>query len=294
LLTFFSTPYEDDRGQHATAAGEDADREAEHRAAQDRAARALPVLTGEGEPTDLADLAPALAALLERVEDLADTEETHGHRDEVDARVEVGQVEGEAGVAGDGVGADDCEEEADGGRDDALERRLRAEVGDHDDAEHRQGDVLRRAEADGEARQRRSDEDQAEDRDGATDEGPDGGDRQGRTTAALLGHLVAVDGRDGAGCLPRDAEEDRGDRAAVHRAVVDAGQHDDRRGGLHAVREGQEQRDGRRRPETGQHADDRPDEHADEDVQEVLRGRDDPEPVEEVVDVVHGQRSPHS
>ena len=54
------------------------------------------------------------------------------------------------------------------------------------------------------------------------------GDRQRRPGAALPRHLVAVDAGDDRRGLARQVDQDRGGRAAVLRAVIDAGQHDQR------------------------------------------------------------------
>ena len=53
-----------------------------------------------------------------------------------------------------------------------------------------------------------------------------------RAGAALLRHLVAVERGDDRGHLARDVHQDRRGRAAVLRAVVDAGEHDERAGRL--------------------------------------------------------------
>ena len=52
--------------------------------------------------------------------------------------------------------------------------------------------------------------------------------RARRRRAALLRHLVAVETRDHRRRLARNAQQDRRGRAAVHRAVVDRREHDDR------------------------------------------------------------------
>ena len=55
--------------------------------------------------------------------------------------------------------------------------------------------------------------------------------------------------------LARRVEQDAGRRAAVHRAVVDAAEHDERADGIEGERDRQQQRDGQRRADAGQHAD---------------------------------------
>ena len=77
--------------------------------------------------------------------------------------------------------------------------------------------------------------------DGAGEEGGDRRDGQGRAGAALLRHRMAVEAGDDRGRLARHVDEDRGGRAAILRAVEDAGQHDHRRGRLQAEGERQQQ-----------------------------------------------------
>ena len=57
--------------------------------------------------------------------------------------------------------------------------------------------------------------------------------RRWRAPAAppLAGHLVAFEGGDDRGAFARRVEQDRGGRAAIHAAVVDAGEHDQRPAG---------------------------------------------------------------
>jgi len=78
----------------------------------------------------------------------------------------------------------------------------------------------------------------------AGDERGDRRDAERRAGAAPARHLVAVDaGHDGRR-LARHVEQDRGGRAAVFRAVIDAAQHDDPAGRVHVVGERQQHRDG--------------------------------------------------
>ena len=71
-------------------------------------------------------------------------------------------------------------------------------------------------------------------------------DGQGGARAPLAGHLVAVDRGDHRARLPGHVDQDRGRGAAVHRAVVDAREHDQRGGGLE--REGGRQQAAPSRP----------------------------------------------
>ena len=184
-------------------------------------------------------------ALLEVVEDLADPEEAHGDDDEVDPALELEGVEGEAVGAGEAVAADGGQQEPHRGGDEGLDRVAVADGGDEQDAEQGEGGVLRRAEVEGVAGDDRAEQRQSDDRHGGAEEGADRRDAEGRARLALLGQGEAVeDGHHRAG-LTGDAEQHRGDGAAVLRAVVDAGEHDDRRDGVAGV-VGDGQQDGHR------------------------------------------------
>jgi prephenate dehydrogenase len=62
-----------------------------------------------------------------------------------------------------------------------------------------------------------------------------------RPAAAGARHLVAFERGDDRGAFARRVEQDRGGRAAIHAAVVDAGEHDERAGRVELVGDGQQQ-----------------------------------------------------
>jgi hypothetical protein len=98
----------------------------------------------------------------------------------------------------------------------------------------------------------------------AGDEGADRRGRQRRPAAAGLGHLRAFErGRERSAFAGR-IEQDRGGRAAIHAAVIDAGEHDHRAGRIELEGYRQEQRHGQRRADAGQHADGGAEEDADQ------------------------------
>ena len=118
----------------------------------------------------------------------------------------------------------------------------------------------------------------------AGEERAERGDGERRAGAALARHLVAVDaGHDRRG-LARQVDQDRGGRAAVLRAVVDAGQHDQAGHRLEIEGERQQHRDGGDRADAGQHADQRADQAADEARSEVGRRQRDAEAEGEVAE----------
>ena len=126
-----------------------------------------------------------------------------------------------------------------------------------------------------------------DDPDGAGDERPDGGDREGGARPALPRHLVAVEQRDDRAGLAGDVDEDRRGRAAVHGAVVDAREHDQRGGGMHREGGRQEEGHGADGPDAGQHADDRADQDADEAREQIAGQQRDRKSVGEAVERSH-------
>ena len=84
-----------------------------------------------------------------------------------------------------------------------------------------------------------------------------------------------------------DVEQDRGGRAAVFRAIINAGQHDDAAGRIHLERQRQQQRDRCRRAEPRQDADDGAEETSDEAPQQVVRLKRDRETVQQSAEHVH-------
>ena len=88
-------------------------------------------------------------------------------------------------------------------------------------------------------------------------------DRKRRAGAALPRHLVAVEAGDDRRGFARQVDQDRRGRAAILRAVEDAGQHDQAGHRLEVEGERQQHRDGGDRPDAGQHADQRADHRAD-------------------------------
>src|SRR5581483_11927749 len=126
----------------------------------------------------------------------------------------------------------------------------------------------------------RGDERERDDRQGTADERADGGDAEGGAGLALSGEGMAVEDGDDRGRLAGQAQQDRGDRAAVLRTVEDAGEHDDGGDRFEVERDRQQDRDGGGRAETGQDADEHAYDDADEAVQQVLRLEDDGEAVE--------------
>ena len=185
------------------------------------------------------------------------------------------------------VDADDADGQAEQQRDRAAQLRGAQHRGHRDEREQHDRQIGRRAQRHGEPRHRGREDHQQHGADGARDERSDGRGGQGLRGAAGFGHLVALDRGDHRGRLAGRVQQDRGGRPAVHAAVEDAGEHDERRAGADVVGDRQQQCHRHRRADAGQHADRGPQQHADHRVQQVHRRRGLPEPLEQPVEIFH-------
>ena len=245
---------------------------------------------GEPEVRDPLDHHVAGGLVLEVSHDLGDAEDADGDGDEVEAGVELEEAEGEARRAGVDVLADHAEEQAEHDHRQRLEDRAVGEGDRGDEAEDDQREVLGRPEVERGPGEGRGGEGEDEGRDGAREEGAERGGGEGGPGLALLRHLVAVDGGDGGGGFAGEVDEDRRRRAAVLRAVVDAGEHDERGDRRQGEGDRQQHRDRRGRPDAGKDADEGAEQHADEAVEQVDRRERRLEAEPEVGDELH-QRS---
>jgi hypothetical protein len=102
-----------------------------------------------------------------------------------------------------------------------------------------------------------------------------------------LGHLVALQSRDHGRGFTGRVEQDRGGRAAIHAAVVDAGEHDEGARRLDVVGDREQQRHGHRRADARQHTHGRAEHDADTGVQQIHRGQRGGEAVHQAIESVH-------
>ncbi len=98
---------------------------------------------------------------------------------------------------------------------------------------------------------------------------------------------MTVDGGDDRGGLARNVDQDRGGRAAVLRAVIDAREQDERGDRRQRERDRQQHRDRGDRADTGQDSNQRAKEHAGEAIGDVLERERDPETEREIGEDVH-------
>ena len=234
------------------------------------------ILAGRHQSADLGvqDVATLLRQF-EIADDLRKPEHAHGDVGEADAVGEFREIEGHAAGAGFEIGADHRQEQAKDDHGDRLEHRALRQHDRKDQAENHQREVLGRPEQQREAGQRRTECRHQHRRHATGKERADRGDRKRGARASLPRHLVTVERGDHGRRLARDVDQDRRGRAAVLRAVIDAGEHD--QGAHRGQPEGdrQQHRDGRDRADARQHADKRADQRAEKTEQDVVGlGRD--------------------
>ena len=221
------------------------------------------------QAADALDHHAAGVLVLEVADDLAQSEHAHAQRHEVEPVGDLRQVEGEARRAGLDVGADQAQQQAQHDHGERLEQRARGQRHRGHQAQHHQREILGRAELERHVGKRRREQRQDHGRHRAGEERAQGGGRQGLAGPALLGHLIAVDRGHHRGAFARQVDQDRGGRAAVLGAVIDAREHDQGRDRRQREGQRQEHGDGGQRPQAGQHADRGAEQAADEGVEQV-------------------------
>ena len=216
--------------------------------------------------------------VLQVAQDLAQAEDAHAERHEVQPVGHLRQIEGEALRACFHVTADQTQQQAQHDHGEGLEQRTAGQRHRGHQTQYHQGKVFRRTELKRHIRQRRRGDGEQHGRHGAGEEGAQrrGGER--RPGAALLCHLVAIDRCHDRRTFSGQVDQDGGGRAAVLGAVVNAGEHDQGRDRRQAEGDRQQHGDGGDRAEPGQHADRRAEQHADEAVQQVERAERGGEP----------------
>ena len=230
---------------------------------------------------------------LDVAHDLGDAEQADHQRQEVDAIPDRRPAEGVARHAGVDVGADEPEQEADQDHRQRLEHRAVRQHDRHHEAEHHQRKVVRRVELLREIGKRRREGRDEQRADAAGEERAERRHHQRRAGAALPRHLVAVEAGDDRRRLARHVDQDRGGRAAVLRAVIDAGEHDQRRQRIEPEGDRQQHGDGRDRADAGQHADQGAEQAADQGEAEIAPGGRRGEAGCEVLDDVHSAAPEH-
>ncbi len=251
-----------ERPEHRAVARQQAQNRSEQRAARDRGSGLLEVLAARQQLADRPVHDVAGLRALQIAQDLREAEHAHGEDGDIEAVGDLGPAEGETLLAALEVGADGGEEDAHQDHGDRLRHRAaRQHHGEHE-AQHHEGEVVRRAEQQRPGRHRHGQRGDDEGGGAAGDERADGGDAEGHAGAPLLGHLVAVERGDHRRGLAGDVDQDGRRGAAVLGAVVDAGQHDQRADRVEPEGDRQEHGDGGDGTDARQHADERADQAA--------------------------------
>ena len=189
--------------------------------------------------------------------------------------------------AGVDVGADQAEQQAEEHHGDRLDdRAARQHDGGHQ-AERHQRAIVGGSEFLRHARQRLGEDHDDDGADGAGEERTDGRDRQCGTSASVARHLVAVETGHDRGGFTRQVDQDRGRRAAVLRAVVDAREHDQRGGRRQMEGDRQQHGDGRHGADAGQDPDQGSDHTTEQGIEEILEGDGNAQPERQIVQQVH-------
>jgi hypothetical protein len=178
--------------------------------------------------------------------------------------VSSGMSKAEARHAGVHVGAHQSQQQAQHDHGDRLEQRARGQHHGADQAQDHQREVFGRAELEGHLGQRRGKGRQDQGAHATCKERAQAGRGQRRARPPLARHLVAVDHGHHRRRFARQVDQNGGGGATVLRAVVDAGQHDQRGHRGQRVGGRQQHGDGGHRADAGQHADQRAQQAADE------------------------------
>jgi hypothetical protein len=259
----------------APAPGNDADHDADQRAAQEghleldhfgqRREFGIDAAVGVGRR------AVAGEALFHAGEDLAQAVGADHHQQVLDAVLEEGHAEGEALGAVDRIDADGGDQQAQHQADGGVGDRAAAERHHAGEAEDDDGEILRRGEGQGELGDRRRGQHHDHGRQQAAAQRGEQRPAQRLGRLALARHGVAVPQQGHVDRLARDAEQDGGEGAAVGAGDIHRRQQDDRRQQFHAVGEGQRQHHAHHQRQARQHGDQHAQHQADEQHQQVHR-----------------------
>ncbi|MDT4829244.1 hypothetical protein FQZ97_626590 [compost metagenome] len=264
-----------ERRQHGAAARQDAQGRTQGRAAQHCGSGFLEFLLVGIQRADLVGDVDAVFLLLEVGHDFGEAEHAHGHDGEVDAVLQFGDAEVVACNARVHVGAHHAQQQTQQDHRNRLGQRARGQHHGANQAQAHQREVLGGAELECDLSQRGRKTGQQQSSHAACEERTQGSDCQGGASAAVAGHLVAVQHGHHRGRFPWQRHENGRRGAAVLGAVVDACQHDQAGHRGQHVRDRQQHRDGRNRADARQHANQRTQNAAQQCIGEVLgRERD--------------------
>ncbi len=203
------------------------------------------------------------------VKRLAQGEQPDRKRRHFDAIEQFGDAESQPGLTGELVDADQPERQPDEQAGQSADRRISEGCRHRDEGHAHQRKIILRPEAHREVDQPRRQKGETDGGDGARDKRADRSGGQRRTAAAGLGHLVALERGRHRCALAGRVDEDGGGGSAVHAAIIDPREHDQRAAGIELVGHRQQQRDRERGTDAGQYADRGAEQHADQRIEQV-------------------------
>src|SRR5690606_22641318 len=279
---------------HGAPAGQNAQGGTDGRATHDGGPGFLELLLVRVELADLVGQVHTLVAQFEVGHDFGETEHAHGDHGEVDAVLQFGNAEVEAGHAGVHVRSHHAQQQAQEDHADGLGQRAGSQYHGTDQAQHHQREILGRSELECNFGQGRSEAGNQKSGDAAGKEGAQGRNGQRRTGPPVARHLVAVQHGHDRGSFAGQGDQNRGGGAPVGSTVVDAGQHDEAGGGRQHIGDGQQHGDGRHGADAGQHADQGAQKTAQQTVRQVLQGQGNRKTQYEVLKQFHFSDAPGS
>ena len=230
-------------GDGRPRAGQDADDVPDEPRADDRRGNLLDLRLGDAELVLEVRGVGALDDLLFREDQhLRHGKEADEGAGRVDPVVERALAEHEARHAFHGVHADGGQEQAQNAGHEPLEDGPRGHPRDDGQPEEGKPKVFRALELHGELGEDRREEVERQAAQEAAAEGGEAGHRQRLGRLPAQGQLVAFDGRRRGSRGAGGMDEDGADGAAENGPAVDAAEHDEPRGGVHAEGDGQKQR----------------------------------------------------
>ncbi len=256
---------------------DDADNKTQNRAARDRHRGLAPFLFGRQQVAQARgdDVLHRVGAW--RRQDFAEPEQPDRDRHNANTIAQFRKIEAIAEMAGHIVNADHAKQQPEASHQQCPDQRGRRHIGKENEAEHEKGGVFRRSKPHGERCERRRDNSKHQHAERAADPRANRCNAKRGAGAAFLGHGIAVDAGHHRRCLAGNAHQDRCGGAAILRAVIDTGEHDDRLRGVQTEGHRQQDGDARERTDARQHADERANQATEKRVPRVGRQQGDRE-----------------
>lgn len=216
--------------QQGTAAGQDAQCRTQESTAQHSWRHVLEVFLGRHQARHLGGEHFALMFWLGQIaDDLSVTEHTHGDHHKADTVGQFRNVKAETCDTGVHVGTHQAQQQTQHNHGHGLEQRTRCQHHGADQAQDHQGKVFGRTEFESQFGQWWCESSQNQRAHTTSEKRAQSGSSQRRSRSTFSGHLVTVNTGHHRGRFTRQIHQNGGGRTAVLRAVINTGQHDQRR-----------------------------------------------------------------